>query len=151
MRSLRIAIWTSAEPVSVSWSRCSVIVAVLSGIARAEAFIPVRVRPSRLPDNPFGTRADPGGKTAPWPSTRICRTARVVTWTVVTAPVREIEPSHGSVTHRHGANSSHHMARLRTGAQYSRVQDHSADQPARLRHVEPHLRDQRVDVVEPLL
>src|SRR3712207_5793451 len=32
IRSVRIATWTSGEPVSVSWRRCSLIVALLSGM-----------------------------------------------------------------------------------------------------------------------
>src|SRR5689334_12939984 len=60
MRSVSNAICTSAEPVSVSWSLLSLIVAALSGM---RAFEPssfrhrsIRIQPARLPDPPAGPR-----------------------------------------------------------------------------------------------
>ena len=55
MRSVSSATCTSAEPVSESWRRCSVIVAVLSGmrvqnLLAAERYGSTRRGPSRVPD-----------------------------------------------------------------------------------------------------
>src|SRR5437588_6901231 len=76
MRSVRIAICTSGDPVSVSCSRCSAMVAVLSGIRVAlhprmrflECFGSMlwrEVRRARGRDAPSGYQ--PGVRSPPWP------------------------------------------------------------------------------------
>ena len=96
MRSVRRAIWTSDEPVSVSWSRCSAMVADLSGMRcsgslgratgkttlanacgyRAGVAEDLRVTPSlRIPlselDWQFSASGGPGGQHANTSNTRV--------------------------------------------------------------------------------
>ena len=69
MRSVRSAIWTSGDPVSVSWSRCSSMVAVVSGMDLSWPLSDgycrrgYRRRPrSGSPDQRHAALAQPGGR-----------------------------------------------------------------------------------------
>src|SRR3954471_18746827 len=66
MRPVRSATWTSGDPVSVSWRRCSAIVAVVSGM-RGERFLSVaeEIRVTRRPSAGRSSSAraeDPAGR-----------------------------------------------------------------------------------------
>src|SRR5262245_25073838 len=60
MRPVRSATWTSGDPVSVSWRRCSAIVAAVSGM-REETFFRLRKRSGyHGPPDPARSRLCPG-------------------------------------------------------------------------------------------